>query len=184
MTATKPQPSTLRRLRWLVVLATLGGPELAAQEFLPPDVDDGRGPVWIGLAGFGTRFGVDFSGDEQAVLGVNLDVGDLGTPRLRLRPSFEVGFGSGFDTYVVNLEAIYRFVDDEEVAVPYLGTGLALYSQEQCGVAESCPELWVQVALGFELRLRENLNWFMEFHAEDAFSRQRIFIGLTTRRGI
>lgn len=188
MTATERQPSTVRRhtiraLASLVLLVPLGGQQLTAQEFLPPDVEGARGPVWIGLAGFGTRFGVDFSGDEQPVLGVSLDIGDLGMPRLRLRPSFEVGFGSGFDTYVVSLETVYRFVDDQEVAVPYLGGGLGLYSQEQCGAADSCPELWLQAALGFELRLRENLNWFIEFHAEDAFSRQRVFVGLTTRRG-
>jgi hypothetical protein len=167
---------------WLIPIACSATTSLAAQEFLPPAVEEERGPFWLGLAGFATRFGVDFSGDEQPVLGVSLDIGDLGTPRLRLRPSFEVGFGSGFDTYVANLETLYRFVGDEETAVPYLGAGLGLYSQEECDLAESCPELWLQVALGFELRMRDNMNWFIEFHAEDAFSRQRIFIGLTTRR--
>ncbi len=148
------------------------------------DVPDlrARGAFWLGLEGFSTKFGIDVTGDDQAILGVALDIGDLGTPRLRLRPSIEVGFGSSFDTYVVGAEMIYRFTSDEERAVPYVGLGGAVFSQEDCGAVEGCPEVWLQFALGFELRLRQHLNWLVEYHAEDAFGRHRLMLGLATRR--
>ena len=97
-----------RRLCRRVVVVLMGTVGLAAtdadaQEFLPPETVAERGPVWFGLAGFGTRLGMEVSADRQGVIGFTLDVGDLGSPRVRLRPSFEVGFAGDVNTYVANL---------------------------------------------------------------------------------
>jgi hypothetical protein len=158
---------------------------LAAQDdYQPPDLDEGSTrPFQLGLYGFAVRAGVDFEGQGQAVASFALDMGDLYTDRLRLRPSAELGFGWGDNTYVANAEVVYRFTADTAVAVPYIGGGAALSGQEGCGLIDDCPRFWAQFVLGFELRLRHQINWLLEYHAEDAFKRHRIFVGLTTRRG-
>jgi len=158
-----------------------------AQEFQPPQEQagsTGRG-VHLGLYGFGTRLGVDPSGSKQAILGTTLDAGDLFTDRVRLRPSAEIGLGDSVTTYVVNLELMFRFTADSELAVPYVAFGPALYSQEHCGTVTGidCPAVWAQFALGFEIKLRGHMSWLLEYHGEDALRRHRFFIGLTTRRG-
>jgi hypothetical protein len=176
-----PAPARFCPLLLLLVL-----PRAArAQEFQPPkeQASAQTGGVHLGLFGFGTRLGVDPSGRKQALLGTTLDVGDLFTDRVRLRPSVEVGLGDSVTTYVVNLELLYRFTADSEVAVPYVAFGPALYSQERCATAVDCPQVWAQFALGFELRFRGHMNWLLEYHGEDALRRHRFFIGLTTRRG-
>ena len=159
---------------------------VAAQEFIPPKdatVDTTAGALRLGIFGFGTRLGVDFTGRNQAVLSPTLDAGDLFTDRVRFRPSVELGVGDSATTYVMNLELMYRFTADQEVAVPYLAFGGAVYSQERCGAAPDCPRVWAQFALGFEIKFRQNMNWLLEYHGEDALRRHRFFIGLTTRRG-
>jgi hypothetical protein len=102
---------------------------------------------------------------------------------VRLRPSAEIGLGDSVTTYVVNLELLFRFTADSELAVPYVAFGPALYSQERCATAVDCPQVWAQFALGFEIRFRGHMNWLLEYHGEDALRRHRFFIGLTTRRG-
>ena len=136
----------------------------------------------VGLFGFAAQAGIDLSGDDQAVFGATLDLGDLYGERLRMRGGAELGIGSAANSYVFNAEILFRFLPDSMVAVPYIGGGLGLYTQEQCGTADGCPAVWFQFALGFELRIREHLGWFVEYHGEDAFRRNRLFIGLTTRR--
>ncbi len=116
-------------------------------------------------------------------MSIAIDLGDVLSDRFRLRPSAEIGFGSDVDTYVVNAEVMYRFTSDEEAAVPYVGAGLGVAGQDNCGNVASCPEAWFQFALGFELRVSERLNWLLEYHAEDALKQHRLFIGLATRRG-
>lgn len=137
----------------------------------------------LGIFGFAARAGVDFEGQGQALASFALDMGDLYTDRLRLRPSAELGFGWGDNTYVANLEVLYRFTADTVVAVPYIGGGVALSGREGCGQIDECPSIWAQFVLGFELRLRNQINWMIEYHAEDAFGRHRLFVGLTTSRG-
>jgi len=160
---------------------------LEAQDFVPPETEeqapstDGR--FNLGLYGFSTRFGLDFEAGTQALVSIAIDLGDVLSDRFRLRPSVEIGFASDVDTYVVNAEVIYRFTNDEEVAVPYVGAGLGVAGQDDCGSAANCPDAWFQFALGFELRVSEQLNWLLEYHAEDALDRHRLFIGLATRRG-
>ena len=170
----------------LLLLLVLPRPA-RAQEFQPPQQQAGGAGhgVRLGLYGFGTRLGVDPSGNKQAILGTTLDAGDLFTDRVRLRPSAEIGLGDSVTTYVVNLELLFRFTADSELAVPYVAFGPALYSQEHCGTVTGidCPAIWAQFALGFEIKLRGHLNWLLEYHGEDALRRHRFFIGLTTRRG-
>ena len=137
----------------------------------------------IGLYGFSARGGVDFKDDGQAVVSVALDAGHLFTPRLRLRPSADLGFLGGDNTYLASFEMVYRVLDDREVAVPYLGAGMGVWGREACGDDPSCPGLWLQFVLGFEVRIRDRISWLMEYHPVDVFRRHRIMIGLTTRRG-
>ena len=181
---------SLRSTPWLRVLVAIvwcgGVPnEIAAQEFTPPgggDQTDKR-RTRFGLYGFSTRLGWELEGDNHAILSVGLDLGHLGSERFRFRPSAEIGFAGTVDTYVVNTELIYRFTPDTEVAVPYVGVGLALQGQDNCRIVSDCPAVWLQFALGFELQTRGNLNWMVEYHGEDALRRHRLFFGLTTRRG-
>jgi hypothetical protein len=37
--------------------------------------------------------------------------------------------------------------------------------------------------LGIEVRYRSTFNWLLEYHALNAFRRNRLYLGLTTRRG-
>ena len=137
----------------------------------------------LGLYGFGVRGGIDFEGEGQAVVSVAFDMGHLFTERLRIRPTAELGFLGSDNTYLASAELVYRILDDRETAVPYVGAGLGLWGREECSTDDSCPGLWLQFALGFEIRIRDRISWLVEYHPLDAFRRQRILIGFTTRRG-
>jgi hypothetical protein len=169
----------------LLGLTLLVSGSLIAQE--PPETDAGGGPdqaaVRVGLFGFGARVGLDLARDVPVVLSYVVDVGDLYTDKVRFRPSAEVGLRGGMNTYVFNAELMYRFTEDSEIAVPYLGAGIALMARDGCGADPDCPSLWAQFALGFELRFRDQINWLLEYRGGDALRRHRLFIGLVTRRG-
>ena len=145
--------------------------------------DGGNRPLQIGLYGFSSRIGIDFQDQGQAVASFAVDMGHLYTNRLRFRPSAELGFGWGDNTYVVNAEIVYRFTADTIPVIPYIGGGVGLAGQEGCGIAPECPSVWAQFVLGFEVRMHRQFNWLVEYHPEDAFERHRLFVGLTTRRG-
>lgn len=170
------------RLMGLVMVGVLAARLAAAQEFVPPKNASHKG-TRIGLFGFGVRGGVDFRRSSQLILGGTLDVGDLFSSRVRLRPSAELGVFNGPNTYVINMETLWRFTDDEEVATPYVGLGLGLAGRENCGADPQCPDLWFNMVFGFELRYRSTFNWLLEYHAMDRIRRNRLYIGLTTRRG-
>ena len=170
------------RIVMLVLGTVLAARLAAAQEFVPPKTD-GHGGTRIGLFGFGVRGGVDLRASSQLVLGTTLDIGDLFTNRVRLRPSAELGLFNGPNTYVANMEALWRFTDDEEVATPYVGLGLGVAGREGCGADPQCPDLWLNLVFGFELRYRSTFNWLLEYHAMDRLRRHRLYIGLITRRG-
>jgi len=170
------------RIVVLVLVAVLAVRQAAAQQFQPPK-NAGHGGTRIGLFGFGVRGGVDFRRSSQLVLGSTLDIGDLFSNRLRLRPSAEIGVFHGPNTYVGNFELLWRFTNDEEVATPYIGAGLGVAGRDGCGSDPRCPGLWLNTAFGFELRYRSTFNWILEYHAMDRLRRHRLFIGLTTRRG-
>jgi hypothetical protein len=170
------------RILMLVLVALAAAPIAAAQDLVPPKT--GRhGGTRIGLFGFGVRGGVDVRRSSQLVLGTTLDVGDLFSDRVRLRPSAELGVFNGPSTYVVNMETLWRFTDDEEVATPYVGLGLGIAGRENCGADPNCPDLWFNMVFGFELRYRSTFNWVLEYHGMDRIRRNRLYIGLTTRRG-
>ena len=154
----------------------------AAQQFVPPKSANHSG-TRFGLFGFGMRAGVDFRDNGQLVVGGTLDIGDLVSNRLRLRPSAELGVFNGPNTYVGSFEALWRFTADENVATPYIGGGLSLAGHAGCGADPSCPGLWLNAVFGFELRYRSTFNWLIEYHGMDALRRHRLYIGLTTRRG-
>ena len=137
----------------------------------------------LGLYGFGVRGGVDFEGEGQAVVSVAFDIGHLFTDRLRIRPTAELGFLGLDNTYLASAELVYRILDDRETAVPYVGAGLGLWGREECATDDDCPGVWLQFALGFEIRIRDHISWLVEYHPLDALRRQRILIGFTTRRG-
>ena len=163
-----------------VLLATT----LAAQQFQPPAAG-GSSPsgTRIGLFGFGVRGGIDFTGNGQFVLGTTLDLGDLFSHRVRLRPSGEIGVFNSDNSFVGSLEALYRFTEDDQLAQPYVGTGFSLAGHENCGADPDCPDFWVNLVFGFELHSRSTFNWLLEYHAMDGMRRHRIYVGLTTRRG-
>lgn len=168
-------------LRFSFLLCALLAAPLAAQQdsVLPPP---SAPAVRIGLLGFGARLGLDVDDDAHGVVGYTLDLGHLYTDRLRLRPSVEIGIQSGVNNFVGSAELLYRFTPDREVAIPYVGVGFALAGSTGCASNPDCPSLWLQFALGFEIHLRDQFNWLLEYHAEDALRRHRLFVGLTTRR--
>jgi hypothetical protein len=172
------------RSLWLMMIGATLAVQLVAQEFHPPSVQPARPHgTRLGLFGFGVRSGVDFKGNGELVLGVALDAGNLFVNRLRLRPSAELSVLSGTDTYVGSLEVLYHFADDDQAAVPYAGTGLAVAGHANCATDANCPGLWLNVVVGIEVRFRSTFNWLLEYHALDAFQRSRLYLGLTTRRG-
>jgi hypothetical protein len=156
---------------------------LHAQAFNPPPVGSHSAGTRIGLFGFGLRAGMDVSGDGQAILGGALDLGSLATDQLRLRPSFEIGILNGANTYAANFELVYRFAPDKQPIIPYTGGGIAIAGHAGCGEDPDCPGVWVNVVLGVEVRFRSTFNWLIEYHGMDAFQRNRLYLGLTSRRG-
>jgi hypothetical protein len=171
-------------IRTVAILGLAVSGALRAQQFVPPEerASPSSG-IRLGLFGFGARLGVDFEGTNEAIVSVTLDAADLFTPQVRLRPSLEIGIGDSLGSYVGNLELMYRFTPDTEIAVPYVGFGLGLWSQQRCASTPECPDLWAQFALGFELKMRDQINWLLEYHGENGLRRHRFLIGLATRRG-
>ena len=167
----------------MLAAASLALPDATAQQFSPPKSAGARTGTRIGLYGFGVRTGVDLSGQGHLVLGTTLDMGDLFTSRVRIRPSGEIGVFNGENTYVASLETLWRFTDDEEVATPYVGLGVSLAGHDACGADPNCPDLWLNLVFGFELHYRSTFNWLLEYHGMDTMRRHRVYIGLTTRRG-
>jgi hypothetical protein len=172
------------RSMWLVAIGATLAVRVAAQAFHPPPVqNEGRGGTRIGLLGFGMRAGADFSGNGAAVLGVTLDAGNLFVDRFRLRPTAEIGILHGPNTYVGSFEGLYRLSSDRQRATPYVGAGLAVAGHAGCGTDAGCPGVWINVVLGIEVRYRSTFNWLLEYRALDLFRRNRVYLGLTTRRG-
>jgi hypothetical protein len=170
------------RIAAIALLGLLASGVVTAQEFVPPK-NARSGGTRFGLFGFGVRGGVDLKGSGQLVLGSTLDMGNLFSNRVRMRPSAEIGLFNGPNTYVGSFDALWRFTEDEETATPYIGAGLSVAGKTGCGTDPQCPDLWFNLTVGFELHYRSTFNWLMEYRAMDALHRHRLFIGLTTRRG-
>lgn len=170
----------------MAVLALAAVP-LRAQEFIPPDrrpqapaqapangADDEAGFL-IDIFGFSTRGGAQINKGAQVILGSTVDVMQLGAPQVRLRPSFEVGFGQSRTSLALNVEVVYRFTEDSSSAIPYLGLGWGYYDDN------TTKRGWPTVAMGFELAFQRNMNWLVEYHALDGLRRSRFLVGLATR---
>ncbi len=171
------------RTAWIVALGLAAAQATAAQEFQPPRSGGAGGGTRIGLFGFSVRGGLDLTGDGQMVFGAALDLGDFLSHRVRLRPSGEIGVFNGDNTFVGSLEGLFRFTDDDQLAIPYVGIGGSIAGRENCGQNPQCPDLWLNLVFGFELHYRSTFNWLLEYHGMDAMRRHRLYVGLTTRRG-
>ncbi len=187
MTSKSSADSATKPVAWLLLFLAGVTPvgKLVAQDFTPPEVggqESDRSKIKIGLYGFGTRLGWDLE-DGEGIISITFDLGDLGSDQVRLRPSAEISFAEDVNTYVVSAEILYRFTPDTEKAIPYVGFGLAVAGRDDCSTRPSCPEAWLQFVLGFEVGFRSSMNWLLEYHAENALTRNRLFFGLTTRRG-
>lgn len=171
-----------------VTMAALAAAPAAAQEFVPPDRPAPTPPpaqqpaaagsgFLVGVLGFSTRAGAQINADNQVVLGSTIDIAQLGVPGFRLRPSFEVGFARPDKSLALNLEAVYRFQDDNANAIPYIGAGIGYYDNSVVKKG------WPTFVLGFELPYGRTMSWLLEFHALDKLDRSRILVGLATRGG-
>ena len=169
-------------IRLMLVAAPLvcAAPRATAQEFQPPS-GGGASPVagsglQFDVFSFSTRAGIDVSRPAQWVVGSTLDVAELWSPRVRLRPSLEVSSDGNVIRLHWSGEVTYRFQPDDAPAIPYVGIGVGHMSR--CG---GCTTIWPTVAMGFELRFRPAFNWLVEYHALDRLGRHRFLIGLATR---
>jgi len=89
------------RIAAIALLGLLASGVVTAQEFVPPK-NARREGTRVGLLGFGVRGGVDLKSSGQLVLGSTLDMGNLFSNRVRMRPSAEIGLFNGPDTYAVH----------------------------------------------------------------------------------
>src|SRR5213080_3790586 len=148
----------MRRVGLSLLLAVVATAALAAQEFHPPPVRSAGDGTRLGLLGFGVRGGIDLSGKTQLVFG-------------------------GVNSYVGSLEGLYRFTGEGQAVTPYAGGGFSLVGHDRCGADPDCPDVWLNVVLGFELHYRSTFNWLLEYHGMGGFRHNRFYAGLTTRRG-
>ena len=170
----------------LAITVTLPAALPAQRTFATPDSvgKSAIGGVRLGLFGFSAKGGLDFKSGGKVIAGFGLDLGDLFTDRVRIRPSLEIGIDADTTNYIGSAEIMYRFTPDSVIAVPYVLFGVGLYGQQHCNAitVTGCPKVLAQFGLGFELKLDEHMSWLLEYHGEDALRRHRILVGLTTRR--
>ena len=163
----------------------------AGQEFIPPEntgsaetpPDDSERRFRFGIFGVGARVGFDLTDRDQGFMSTIVDMGDLVGPRVRLRSLAEISFGSGLDNYQVGSEIVFRFLDDSPPAVPYFAFGLSVFGQQQCQFFSDCPALYGNFSLGFEMLIDGTMAWMIEYRGEDLWRRNRLMIGVTSRRG-
>lgn len=165
----------------LALAAMLAAVPAQAQEFQPPGgaapSAEGSG-VRFGVLGFSTRGGAQVNRGGQGVLGSTVDIAQLGSPQVRLRPSFEVGFGRADKSLHVAVEVIYRFQPDNAPSIPYVGVGVGYYDP---GSDSAGARVWPNLVMGFELPFRPTFNWLVEYHALDRLGRHRFLVGLAAR---
>ena len=172
----------MRGVTGLILAAAVlvaAAPGAVAQEFRPPASGSNApsGGLEVDLFGFSTRVGIDVSRRAEWVVGSTVDVAELWSPRVRLRPSLEVASDKAAGvTLHWSGEIVYRFAPNDAPAIPYLGIGVGHMSR-----CSSCVEIWPTVTLGFELYFRPGINWLIEYHSLDRFGRHRFLIGLATR---
>lgn len=167
------------RLIFAAMTLVLAAPAAVAQEFHPPSgsVTSSAGGFQADLYSFSIRGGVDLSHRARWVLGTSLDVAQLWSPRVRLRPSVEIASDTAATvTFHWAGEITYRFQPDNAPAIPYVGIGVGHMSN-----CRSCTTIWPTIVLGFELQFRPSFNWLIEYHALDRLGRHRFLVGLATR---
>jgi len=176
-----------------VLLLCAAVPAVRAQDFRPPDPAVGHGAgntspppaptsqpsngFRVGILGFSTRGGVQVTQEGQAVIGTTVDLAQLGSPRVRLRPSAEVGFGSPEKSLGANLEVVFRFQPETAPAIPYVGAGVGYLDDG------SVERVWPTFVLGFELPFQPQMRWLVEYHGLDGLRRSRFLIGLAASAG-
>ena len=175
-----------------VLLLSAIAPVARGQDFRPPDPAAGRrtgdqaqpaaavqesNAFRIGILGFSTRGGAQVTQEGQAVLGTTIDLAQLGSPRVRLRPSAEVGFGSPEKSLGANLEVVFRFQPETAPAIPYVGAGVGYYDDD------SVERVWPTFVLGFELPFQQHMRWLVEYHGLDGLRRSRFLVGLAASAG-
>lgn len=177
---------TVRRLALsasALVAASVG--QASAQEFQPPGgggTPSGSGTgVQLGVLGFSTRLGLQVNHGAQGVIGSTVDIAQLWSAQVRLRPSFEVGFGKNGKSFHGALEVIYRFTPDDAPSIPYFGAGLGYYDSGIDTTAGRTRRVWPNLVMGFELPFRPTFNWLIEYHALDRLGRHRFLVGFATR---
>jgi hypothetical protein len=169
------------RLMLVAVPLACAAPQVLAQEFQPPSSagaisSPGGAGFNMDLYSFSVRAGVDVTRPAQWVVGTTLDIAEMWSPRVRLRPSLEVSStGTTVQLHWAG-EVTYRFQPDDAPAIPYVGIGLGHMSR-----CAGCTTLWPTVTMGFELRFRPSFNWLIEYHALDRLGRHRFLVGLATR---
>ena len=169
--------AALRLMLAAVPLACVA-PRAPAQEFQPPS-GGGQGYTSgtgfeMDLFSFSTRAGIDVSRPAQWVVGTTVDIAEMWSPRVRLRPSLEVSSDGNVTRLHWSGEVIYRFQPDNAPAIPYVGLGVGHMTH-----CIGCTDLWPTVVMGFELRFRPAFNWLIEYHALDRLGRHRFLIGLS-----
>lgn len=172
----------MTRAALLAVVLAMFPSAAAAQEFQPPSGGGsppaGGSGVRFGILGFSTRGGAQVNRGGQGVLGSTVDVAQLGSPQVRLRPSFEVGFGRADKSLHVALEVVYRFQPDNAPSIPYVGAGLGYYDP---GSDSANARVWPNLVMGFELPFRATFNWLVEYHALDRLGRHRFLVGFAAK---
>lgn len=160
-----------------LLAATAAVAAARAQDFQPPPgrAAGGPGGLRLDIVAFSTRGGGQVNEDAQGVLGSTVDVAELWHPQVRLRPSFEVGFGRSSTSLHIAAEVVYRFQPDDAPAIPYVGAGVGYYD------TGNGDDVWPNLVMGFELAFRPSYNWLIEYHALDRLGRHRFLIGLATR---
>jgi hypothetical protein len=162
----------------VAVALACGVPPAAAQEFQPPSSGGytGTSGFDVDIFGFSTRGGIDVTRPTEWVVGTTVDVAEMWSPRVRLRPSLEVSSDGSVTRLHWSGEVVYRFEPDAAPAIPYVGVGLG--HMTHCA---GCVTLWPTIVMGFELRFRPAFNWLIEYHALDRLGRHRFLVGLSTR---
>src|SRR5262245_32715010 len=77
----------------------------------------------LGVRSFGLRGGINLNPD-QFNFGAHVDAGRIFSERIRVQPSFELGFGNGVMLLATNFDAHYLF--SAKSFRPYAGGGLGL----------------------------------------------------------
>ncbi len=158
-------PHTVRRHRATPALAASALLAAFLLTLLPARADAAR-QTSLGFRGWGPRLGVTLSPDQFHV-GVHADFGDI-SPRVRLQPNFELGFGDNQRVAAINMEGFYRFFSRWDVWNPYLGGGFGVnvwsFDSEwhHHGFSSSHTDIGLNILGGVEKEISNGNRFFTE----------------------